>query len=61
MSQPDLNTIQPMQVHSQVVREKQERAQLLTLNQELARQVTQQSRKAAGIGLPSLPVFNKHW
>ncbi|KAK7475957.1 hypothetical protein BaRGS_00032776 [Batillaria attramentaria] len=47
MSQPDVNHVPPSQLHSQVLREKQERAQLLTLGQELARQVTQQSKKAA--------------
>ena len=56
MSQPDVNRVPPNQLHNQVLREKQERAHILTLNQELARQVTQQSKRAAGENLSSLLV-----
>ena len=51
MSQSDINRVSPGQLHNQVQREKQERAHILTMNQELARQVTQQSKKAAGENL----------
>lgn len=42
LSQPDV---------SNVAQEKVRRAQLLTMNQELARQVTKKSREAAGMSL----------
>jgi hypothetical protein len=48
MSQPDVNKLAPGQLHSEVLREKKERAHILSLNQELARQVTLQSKKQAG-------------
>ncbi|XP_070199352.1 uncharacterized protein [Littorina saxatilis] len=47
MSQPDVNKVPPGQLHNEVLREKKERAHILTLNQELARQVTRASKRAA--------------
>ncbi|XP_076450249.1 uncharacterized protein LOC143286534 [Babylonia areolata] len=47
VSQPDVHQLAPGQLHRQAEREKEERAHILSLNQELARQVTQRSKKAA--------------
>ncbi|KAL8594867.1 hypothetical protein ACOMHN_016108 [Nucella lapillus] len=46
-SQPDIHQLAPSQLHRQLEREKKERTLILTLNQELARQVTQRSRRDA--------------
>lgn len=49
LSQPDV---------SNVAQEKVRRAQLLTMNQELARQVTKKSREAAGMSYQEFSLLN---
>ena len=49
MSQPDVNDTQPKHVmHSRVEQEKKEREHFLSLGQQLAKQVTQQTKRQAG-------------
>ena len=48
MSQPDVSQLVGEDIHSRVRQEKKEREHFLSLNQELARQVTLKSKKQAG-------------
>ncbi|XP_005099495.1 uncharacterized protein LOC101852180 [Aplysia californica] len=47
MSQPDISQLESGEVHSRVQQEKKERAHFLALSQQLAKQVTQQTKKQA--------------